>query len=219
MAPAVLPRTKNRRYPIARHLVSGIPQAHDRAAVTPNRRLAIFIVGSLVAVALVAISILVPRASPTAGKGQKAHTPEHAITVRGTVQRTTSADGLSAYTLVANGTTYGLSDGPAWWWGAKDPLASYVGRTVDVTGEKAEGSTEIDVQSIDGEALRAPGRPPWAGGPKVVGEKHPGSKTSKGQDNAPEKAKDKGRAKPEASSSPSASTSPSPSSKPLASSH
>jgi hypothetical protein len=178
--------------------------------VTPTRRLAIFLVGSLVAVALVAIPILAQRASPTAGKGQKAHAPEHAITVRGTVQRTTSADGASAYTLVASGTTYGLSDGPAWWWGAKDPLAGYVGRTVDVTGEIAEGSNEIDVQSIDGKALRAPGRPPWAGGPKVVGEKHPGSKASNGQEKARDKGKNKERAKPEASSSPAASTSASP---------
>jgi hypothetical protein len=175
--------------------------------VTPNRRLAIFLIGSLVAVALVAVSILVPRASQTAGKGQKAHTPEHAITVRGTVQTATTTDGVGAYTLVASGTTYALSAGPAWFWGANNPLAAYVGRTVDVIGEIAEGSTEIDVQSIDGKALRAPGRPPWAGGPTVVGEKHPGSK---GQDKAQEKAKnkasDKGNRKPQASSAPSPTT-------------
>ena len=40
--------------------------------MTANRRLAIFVIGSLVAVALVAVSILVPRANPTAEKGQKA---------------------------------------------------------------------------------------------------------------------------------------------------
>src|SRR6266511_3388164 len=86
------------------------------ATMTPNRRLAIFIVGSLVAVALVAIPILAPYFGQTTGKGQKAHQSEHAITVRGTVQRTTSADRASAYTLAANGTTYSLSDGPSWWW-------------------------------------------------------------------------------------------------------
>jgi len=177
--------------------------------MTPNRRLAIFIVGSLVAVVLVAVPLLVQSLNQAAGKGQKAHQPEHAITVRGTIQKATQADGATAYTLVANGTTYGLSDGPPWWWGAKDPLAAYVGRTVDVSGEVAEGSNEIDVQSIDGKALRAPGRPPWAGGPKVVGEKHPGSDTSKGQDKAQEKAKNKGNGKgnrrPEASAAPLAS--------------
>jgi hypothetical protein len=179
--------------------------------VTANRRLAIFLVGSLVAVALVAALILVPRVGPTADKGQKAHTPEHAITVRGTVQRTTNADGAGAYALVANGTTYALSAGPAWWWGANNPLAAYVGRTVDVIGEVAEGSSEIDVQSIDGKALRAPGRPPWAGGPKVVGEKHPGSKPTKGQETTRDKTKNKGGGKPVASSSPAASASPAPS--------
>ena len=36
--------------------------------------------------------------------------------------------------------------------------------------------TELDVDTIDGIALRADGKPPWAGGPKVVGETHPGWK-------------------------------------------
>jgi hypothetical protein len=27
---------------------------------------------------------------------------------------------------------------------------------------------------VDGKTIREPGRPPWAGGWKVVGEKHPG---------------------------------------------
>ncbi len=79
-----------------------------------------------------------------------------------------------------------------------------------MTGEIAEGSTEIDVQSIDGKAVRAPGRPRWAGGPKVVGEKQPGSKASKGQNKGQQKARDKGNGKPAASGSPSASTSPLP---------
>ncbi len=185
-----------------RHLVSRPGRVHDTATVTPNRRFAIFIVGSAVAIALVAIPILVASLNQAGGKGQKAHQSEHAITVRGTVQRTTSADGASAYTLAANGTTYSLSDGP-----------------VDVIGEVAEGSTEIDVQTIDGKALRAPGRPPWAGGPKVVGEKHPGSTAPKGQGKGHEKTQDKGIGKPEASSSPSSSTSPPPSIMPSASQH
>ncbi len=36
------------------------------------------------------------------------------------------------------------------------------------------GGTEVDVQTVDGTAIRAPGKPPWAGGWKVQGEKHPG---------------------------------------------
>ena len=35
-------------------------------------------------------------------------------------------------------------------------------------------STEVDVRSIDGKELRAPGKPPWAGGWKQVGKDHPG---------------------------------------------
>jgi hypothetical protein len=167
--------------------------------VTPNRRLAIFIAGSAVAAAVVVIALLLPATNPTTGKAQKAHTPEQAITVHGTIQKTSAPDGNVAYTLVANATTYRLSDGPQWWWGANDPLASYVGKTVDVTGEVAQGSTELDVLSIDGKAIRAPGRPPWAGGPKAVGEKHPGFKASK---NAPDKPKDKGTGTPGATASP-----------------
>jgi hypothetical protein len=185
----------------------GLGTAHDTATVTvtPNRRLAIFIVGSVVAIALVVISIVATTTGPTPGKGQagkaqKSHAPEHAITIHGTIQKAAAQDGTTSYTMIANGTTYRLSDGPAWWWGANDPLAAYVGRTVDVVGAVAEGSTEIDVQSVDGKALRSPGRPPWAGGPKVVGEKHPGSK-------------------PEASSTPSPSPSPSPPTSPSASPH
>ncbi len=43
-----------------------------------------------------------------------------------------------------------------------------------ITGEQAAGSTEVDVLTVDGKALREPGKPPWAGGWKVVGERHPG---------------------------------------------
>jgi hypothetical protein len=143
--------------------------------VTPERRLVFFLAGSAVAIALVVLPLLIPTTNPTAGKAQKTHKPETAITVRGTIQKTTDQDGTTAYTMLANGTTYRLSDGPAWWWGTDDPLAAYVGRTVEVIGEVAQGSTDLDVRSVDGKALRAPGRPPWAGGKKAAGEKHPGS--------------------------------------------
>jgi hypothetical protein len=188
--------------------------------VTPDRRLALFIAGSAIAIALVAIPFLVASRGPTAGTAEKTHKPEHAITVHGAIQKTTESDGTTAYTLTANGTTYRLSDGPAWWWGANDPLAAYVGKTVDVIGEVAEGSTDLGVQAIDGKALRAPGRPPWAGGPKVVGEKHPGFKASNAaREKGSDKAKNKGSGKPSASASPSASTSPSASPLPSASPH
>ena len=43
-----------------------------------------------------------------------------------------------------------------------------------VTGEAAEGSTEVDVLTVNGTVIREPGKPPWAGGWKQVGENHPG---------------------------------------------
>ena len=33
---------------------------------------------------------------------------------------------------------------------------------------------EVEVETVDGVALREPGRPPWAGGWKAVGSAHPG---------------------------------------------
>ena len=105
--------------------------------------------------------------------------PETTITVRGPIAKTTDAEGETSYTLTANGKTYRLEVGPPWWWGANNPLASKAGGVHDVTGEVEGSSNEIDVLSIDGTAVRQPGRPPWAGGPKEVGSKHPGWKAWK----------------------------------------
>jgi hypothetical protein len=101
-------------------------------------------------------------------KGPKA--PEHPVTLRGVV----ASDGDGGYTLTVGSTVYQLSAGPKWWWGDANPLAAAVGKTVTVNGEQAEGSAEVHVLAIDGTAVRAAGRPPWAGGWRVVGEKHPG---------------------------------------------
>jgi hypothetical protein len=54
-----------------------------------------------------------------------------------------------------------------------------VGKTVTIAGTHREGSTDVSVDTVDGTAIRAEGRPPWAGGPKVVGERHPGWKAWK----------------------------------------
>jgi hypothetical protein len=60
------------------------------------------------------------------------------------------------------------------------------------------GDTELDAETVDGKALREPGKPPWAGGPWVVGESHPGWKdwmadgkpgNGHGKENAPGQAK------------------------------
>ena len=78
------------------------------------------------------------------------------------------------YRLSSGGTTYTLDAGPSWFFGDDHPLQARVGDGVTIVGEVAEGSTEVDVVSINGTALRAPGKPPWAGGWKRVGEDHPG---------------------------------------------
>jgi hypothetical protein len=109
------------------------------------------------------------------GNGQKPDkgpkTPEHPVTLTGVVGQ--SADG-GDYTLTVGSTVYVLSAGPTWWWGDSSPLAGAVGKNVTIDGEQAEGSDEVDVLAIDGTAIRAAGKPPWAGGWKVVGEQHPG---------------------------------------------
>ncbi len=107
-----------------------------------------------------------------ANKGNK--TPKVAITLRGAVATATDAKGRPTFSLTSGGTTYELGAGPPWFWGANNPLAKFVGKTVTITGETHVGGTEVDVLTVDGTAIRAAGKPPWAGGWKVVGEKHPG---------------------------------------------
>jgi len=68
--------------------------------------------------------------------------------------------------------TVRLDAGPPWFFGDKHPLAPFVGKTVTVTGEQV--GDEVDVETVDGVRLREPGKPPWAGGWKVVGSAHPG---------------------------------------------
>ena len=113
-------------------------------------------------------------ASEKPGKGPKAKVAKEAITLRGEVTAATDADGNAVYRLSSGGTTYTLDAGPPWFHGDNHPLKAFVGKTVTVTGDVAEGSTEVDVAAVDGTALRAAGKPPWAGGWKRVGEGHPG---------------------------------------------
>lgn len=180
--------------------------------VTVRRRIAAA-AAAAVAVAALAIPVFAASPSPTAGpsatakahgqgnghgngahaKPEKSHGPETAVTLQGTVTKATDADGHATYSLTSGGTTYVLSFGPWWFWGDRNPLDGYVGKAVTVVGER-EGSTgEVDVESVDGKALREAGRPPWAGGPKVVGPAHPGYEAWKAARDA---------AKPKASSNP-----------------
>src|SRR5215212_8207619 len=146
-----------------------------------SRRMTTFLVGIAI-VLLVAVPVLAGTGNGKANApGQdKDKTPKVAITLNGMIEVAAGdagEDGKSEtrYTLTDGGTTYTLEAGPKWFFdkGAY-PLDKYVGKSVEVEGEAAENSTDVEVISIDGSALRAPGKPPWAGGWKVVGEKHPG---------------------------------------------
>ncbi len=111
---------------------------------------------------------------PKSEKVKKAKVPKAPITLSGTVGTTTDAEGETVYTLTSGGTTYTLDAGPAWFHGDKHPLKAFVGESVSIDGEAAEGSTEVEVASVDGTAIRAAGKPPWAGGWKRLGKIHPG---------------------------------------------
>ena len=105
-------------------------------------------------------------------------------TLTGVLGVRTDADGDREYVL--NGIE--LSVGPPWFWGTKNPLEPFVGKSVTVTGRtdtgrpstKANGKAknadgpEFEVYTVNGSKVRAEGKPPWAGGPKAVGERHPG---------------------------------------------
>jgi hypothetical protein len=131
------------------------------------RRIASGLGIAAVLLALVAVPAL-------ATKPDKDHVEKTSITIKGTVEVAANADGADVYSLKAGGKTYQLEAGPPWFFGDKYPLKPFVGKNVTIVGEIAEGSTEVDVESVDGTALRAPGRPPWAGGWRAVGATHPG---------------------------------------------
>jgi hypothetical protein len=118
-----------------------------------------------------------PEASGKPEKGpkdRKDKAPEQEITLSGIVTTVTDADGETVYRVQSGGTTYVLEVGPKWFFGDDYPLKPFVGKNVTIVGEVEEGSTEVDVVSVDGTRLREPGKPPWAGGWKKVGERHPG---------------------------------------------
>jgi hypothetical protein len=115
--------------------------------------------------------------SPAPGKGpkeKKVKVAKDPITLTGRVSATTDENGRREYRLASGGKTYILDGGPSWFYGDKHPLEAHVGKSVTIAGEAAAGSTEVDVDSVNGTAIREPGRPPWAGGWKVVGKAHPG---------------------------------------------
>jgi hypothetical protein len=129
----------------------------------------------LIALMVIALAVPVLAAKPSSPPGQaKEKVPSTPITLNGTIQTAADADGETTYTLRDGGTTYTLGAGPKWFFGGAYPLDPYVGENVTIEGEIAEGTTEVDVISVNGVALREAGKPPWAGGWKRVGSAHPG---------------------------------------------
>ena len=149
------------------------------------------------AVLVLAIAVALPAlaASPGASPGPEAskpakvpkadRSPEVPVTVRGLVSSTKGADGTTDITVASGGRTLHLRVGPPWYAAGSNLLTPFVGKTVTIVGDQ-EGDT-IDVETIDGVAVRAPGKPPWAGGWKKFGAGHPGWSQAKADR---EKAKD-----------------------------
>jgi hypothetical protein len=116
-----------------------------------------------------------PSNKPRFARGNKpVKVPEVEVTLTGTVGTRTTTDGALEYTLTSGATTVALVAGPEWFYKDSHPLKPFVGKTVTIVGGQREGSTEVDVRSVDGTVIGAAGKPPWAGGWKRVGKDHPG---------------------------------------------
>lgn len=141
------------------------------------------------------ITLLLVTAPVLAAKPDKG--PELAKTLTGTVASSEDGKGRPTFSMTVGGVVWELSAGPKWFWAANNPLAAYVGKSVEAVGTYHAGETKLNVDTVDGKALRAPGRPAWAGGPKRIGGRHPGFKDGshpgkgQGRANAPGQLKDK----------------------------
>jgi hypothetical protein len=140
-----------------------------------HRRQLLTGLGIVALLAIFALPVLAGGQGKANAPGQaKEKVPTAPITISGTIEVTTDENGKDSYTLTDGGTTYALSAGPPWFFGNNHPLEPFVGQSVTIDGEIAEGTADVDVLAVDGTALREEGKPPWAGGWKVVGERHPG---------------------------------------------
>jgi hypothetical protein len=173
----------------------------------PRRRLPLLV--AIVAILAVGVPVVMaadpsPKPGPPDHAGAKTKAPKVEVTLNGTIVQGTDDKGRPTFTMTAGGTTYELSAGPMWFHGTGGgPLAAHAGKSVEIHGWQREGTTDVSVDTVDGTALRAAGRPPWAGGPKALGERHPGWKAWKaegangfpgrglGRDHAPGQLKEK----------------------------
>ncbi|MFN2519832.1 MAG: hypothetical protein ABR525_02170 [Candidatus Limnocylindria bacterium] len=134
---------------------------------------------------------------PDPSRAPDADDDDQPVTVTGEISAT-NASGEAGYQITVGGQATRLSVGPPWHFDT-DPLAQFVGKTVTITGERSTGTPspnasakakgkpaegpEIDVFTVTSGGttvmIRGAGKPPWAGGQKMVGTKQPGSKSSK----------------------------------------
>lgn len=128
----------------------------------------------LVATMATAASATPPEGGPPGQRKDREHPVELPVTLEGTVETVIGDHGRMTYQLNVDGTRYELTAGPRWYWADEHPLAAFVGQSVTVTGQAAADSTKVDVLSVNDTEIRAAGRPPWAGGWKRVGARHPG---------------------------------------------
>jgi hypothetical protein len=128
-----------------------------------------------------------PKSAATPKPAKATETPdadEVVTTLSGVLSTKADADGDVDYYIG----DVRLSVGPPWFWGDKHPLKGLVGKSITVTGHMETGNPakakanakakdsgpEFEALTVDGKTIREPGKPPWAGGPKVVGPSHPG---------------------------------------------
>lgn len=133
-------------------------------------RRAVPVLAGIAALALVAAPVLAAKPDRAA---------ELTKTLSGTISSFEDGKGRPGFEMTVDGVTWALSAGPKWFWGSRNPLAPFSGKSVTVVGTYHPGQTELDVDTVDGAAIRPPGKPAWAGGPKVVGKLHPGWKDGK----------------------------------------
>jgi hypothetical protein len=172
-------------------LVAAVPVLGQAAA--PNARTAVTPAASDPAASA-------PTASEKPGKGPKADKhqkddaePEAPVTLSGTIGTRTDEDGGTKYTLTVGSTVYELEVGPPWFWGDANPLKASVGKSVTIEGDEEGATSSVEVRVLDGTTIREPGKPPWAGGWKVVGKAHPGWSQEKADRQAAKGAAGHGR--------------------------
>ena len=106
------------------------------------------------------------RRPPRAAKAAKT---EVAVTVQGTVTKGTDDKGRPTYSVTADGKTWELSAGPSWYWGDKNPLNAYVGKSVSIAGHHARRRDRAGRR--DGRRHGPPGAGQAAVGRRTVGRR------------------------------------------------